>query len=207
MESSSSSTSSSTSSQRMHRQISEMTSTSSSELQNSQLLQQRLQMENAAVADVADVTDLHMHRRPSTDIGGGSGDPLVTFPESPPVLVSNVSPLQHASAARPKPLRVNAAAAADGQQAYAASSSATERRVSTSSKLVKEAYESSSSNSSSCSSTVSDTQDVLQSFNHGAADVRKLHAANAIRARLSGTIADHGTEKTLNRLQVCILYI
>lgn len=169
--------------------------TTSSELQNSQLLQQRILMDggdvtavNSAVAEDVDCCN---------PVDGA--DPLVTFPESPPVLMSNVSPLSHASATRPKPVRV---AVQDGRLKHPAATTAatTERRVSTS-KLVQEAYESSSS-SSSTSSTVSDSQEVLHQ--HG--DVRKLHAANAIRARLAGTIgssiANRETETALNKLQV-----
>lgn len=166
----------------MHRQLmseemmSTTSSTLSSELQNSQ--QQLLRrLDDAVVADQSTVA---------------AEDPLVTFPESPPVLVSDVSPLLRASpAARPKPLRV-----------AVPTSAAEQRRVSTSSKTVKEAYESSSSSSSS---TVSDTQDVLQSLHHGGADARKRHAANNLRARLAGTIVDYNTsENALNTLQVIL---
>lgn len=186
-----------------------MTTTSSEQLQNSQLLQQ-VQLQHVqdrcgdvGDADIADRMHHHLHHVPApTD---GAGDPLVTFPESPPVLVTNVSPMHHVqSTVRPKPVKTVAApVTVDGSlQKYA---TASERRVSTS-KLVKEAYESSSSSSSSSSSlsTVADSQDVLQSLHH-AADVRKIQAANAIRSRLAGTIVDHGTtEKTLNKLQVCV---
>ncbi|CAH1713690.1 unnamed protein product [Aphis gossypii] len=191
MESSSSSSSTSSSLKHvLHRQVSEMTTTSS-ELQNSQLLQQRILMDNGDVSGInATTTD-------DADCSSVDGtDPLVTFPESPPVLVSNVSPLMHASTTRPKPVRVTV----DGRlkhPAAVATAATTERRVSTS-KLVQEAYESSSS-SSSTSSTVSDSQEVLNG------DVRKLHAANAIRAKLAGTIgstiADSDTETALNKLQ------
>lgn len=197
MESSSSSSSSSSTSQHvLHRQVSEMTTTSS-ELQNSQLLQQRILMDSGDVTAVnATVNEDADCCNPVVD----GADPLVTFPESPPVLVSNVSPLLHASATRPKPVRV---AVQDGRLKHPAAATAaatTERRVSTS-KLVQEAYESSSS-SSSTSSTVSDSQEVLHQ--HG--DVRKLHAANAIRARLAGTIgstiANRETETAMSKLQV-----
>uniref|UniRef100_A0A2S2NWH4 ADP-ribosyl cyclase/cyclic ADP-ribose hydrolase n=1 Tax=Schizaphis graminum TaxID=13262 RepID=A0A2S2NWH4_SCHGA len=192
MESSSSTSSTSSSLKHvLHRQVSEMTTTSS-ELQNSQLLQQRILMDSGDVSAVnATTTD-------DADCSLVDGtDPLVTFPESPPVLVSNVSPLMHVSTTRPKPVRV----AVDGRLKHPAATTAatTERRVSTS-KLVQEAYESSSSSSSSStSSTVSDSQDVLNG------DVHKLHAANTIRAKLAGTIgstiADHDTETALNKLQ------
>jgi len=192
MESSSSSSSTSSSLKHvLHRQVSEMTTTSS-ELQNSQLLQQRILM------DSGDVSGINATTTDDADCSSVDGtDPLVTFPESPPVLVSNVSPLMHASTTRPKPVRVTV----DGRlkhPAAVATAATTERRVSTS-KLVQEAYESSSS-SSSTSSTVSDSQEVLNG------DVRKLHAANAIRAKLAGTIgstiADSDTETALNKLQV-----
>lgn len=195
--------STSSTSQRVHRQVSEMTTMSSSELQNLQQQQQQLHHRLTGCGDNVEsvepeVTAYHCSGHVAPVDGA---DPLVTFPESPPVLVSNLSPLlHHATAARPKPVRIAAASTAsamDGQQKFA---SAAERRVSTS-KLVKEAYESCSSSSSSSSSTVSDSQDVLQSLHHG--DVLKHHAANTIRARLTGTIADHEkTEKTLNKVQV-----
>jgi len=193
MESSSSTSSTSSSLKHvLHRQVSEMTTTSS-ELQNSQLLQQRILM------DSGDVSAVNATSTDDVDCNLVDGtDPLVTFPESPPVLVSNVSPLMHVSTTRPKPVRV----AVDGRLKHPAATTAatTERRVSTS-KLVQEAYESSSSSSSSStSSTVSDSQDVLNG------DVHKLHAANTIRAKLAGTIgstiADHDTETALNKLQV-----
>ncbi|CAI6364556.1 unnamed protein product [Macrosiphum euphorbiae] len=126
MESSSSTSSSSSSSQHvLHRQVSEMMTTSS-ELQNSQLLQQRILMDggdvtavNSAVAEDADCCN---------PVDGA--DPLVTFPESPPVLMSNVSPLLNASATRPKPVRVTVQDARLKHPA-AATAATTERRVST----------------------------------------------------------------------------
>lgn len=192
---SSSSLSSTTSSvsQRVHRQLlSEMSSTSSlssSELQNSQqLLHHRLADDGilaAADEDSHHRGRVHSAQPTSTAV---TDDPLVTFPESPPVLVSNVSPMLNASTARPKPVRIVAAT----------SNAVDEQRHVSKSKLVKEAYESSSSSSSN--STISDSQDtMLQSLHLGGADVRKLHAANVLRNKL----ADYGASKNaLNNFKV-----
>lgn len=217
--------SSSSTSQHVLHQVSETTTTSSSsssELQNSssELLEQvQLQKNPGAGAGaggcggiVGDAVDVHTERHCPVTAADGVGapcsaadaadHPLVTFPESPPVLISKVSPLLQAQpAAHPKPVRMPQACAANGGQFKYGGPA--ERHVSSTSKVVKEEYEaSSSSSSSSCSSTVSDSQDVLQSLHH--ADLRKLHAANAIRARLTGTMAERGADSStaLNKLQV-----
>lgn len=189
---SSSSLSSTTSSvsQRVHRQLLSEISSSSSELQNTQqLLHHRLADDGILAA--ADEDSHHrgrVHCAQPTSTAAVTDDPLVTFPESPPVLVSNVSPMLNASTARPKPVRIVAAT----------SNAVDEQRHVSKSKLVKEAYESSSTSSSN--STISDSQDaMLQSLHLGGADVRKLHTANALRNKL----ADYGTSKNaLNNFKV-----
>ncbi|XP_050531606.1 NAD(+) hydrolase sarm1 isoform X2 [Daktulosphaira vitifoliae] len=172
-----SSSSSSSSTQRVHRQVSEMTTTSSSsELQKSSSTASSMLGFGGSIDEIDHSAS-----------GSVCGDPLVTFPDSPPVLVSNAAP----SLTRPSPMKI---VTSDGQ------TYSTERRVS-SSKTVKEAFESSSSSSSSSSSTSNAVAAESQEAIHS--DVRfqeKLAAANTLRTRLNMEDIS-SAEKNFNKLQ------